>query len=124
MIWSQSEFDQHVSTYSKCPTGGPGGLICCGACTASYSRFLSETAKEMEVQTLSGVGREVSELLELLHDAQVRLKQALDVSTGNEIKRSMLSRDHQVEEDKFTDANGAFGASTSLMGIMDIFGNK
>ena len=51
------------------------------------------------------------ELLELLHDAQVRLKQALDVSTGNEIKRSMLSRDHQVEEDKFTDANGAFGAS-------------
>jgi hypothetical protein len=121
VIWSQSEFDQHVSSYSKCPTGGPGGLICCGPCTSSYSRLLSETAKEMEVQTLSGVGREVSELIELLHDAQNRLKQALDVSNGNSIKRSMLSRD-QIGED---DAKGAFAASsTSLMGIMDIFGNK
>ena len=34
----------------------------------------------------------------------------------------MLSGDHQVDVDTFTDANGAFGASTSLMGIMDIFG--
>jgi hypothetical protein len=75
----------------------------------------------MEVQTLSGVGREVSELIELLHDAQNRLKQALDVSNGNSIKRSMLSRD-QIGED---DAKGAFAvSSTSLMGIMDIFGNK
>ena len=43
----------------------------------SYSRWLSETANEMEVQTLSGVGRrEVSELLELLQDAQIRLPEA------------------------------------------------
>ncbi len=126
VVWSQSEFDQHVSTYSKCPTGGPGGLICCGACTANYSRFLSETAKEMEVQTLSGVGREVSELLELLHDAQDRLKQALDVSTGNDIKRSMLSRRGDAAEEGTTssDASGAFGASSTIMGIMDIFGKK
>lgn len=123
VIWSQSEFDQHVSTYSKCPAGGPGGLICCGACTASYSRFLSETAKEMEVQTLSGVGREVSELLELLHDAQFRLKQALDVRTGNDVKRSMLSRDQAGEKESSN--NDRFAPSASLMGIMDIYnGNK
>ena len=120
VIWSQSEFDAHVATYSKCPTGGPGGLICCGPCTASYSRLLSETAKEMEGQTLSGVGREVSELVELLHDAQVRLKQAVDVSTGNEIRRSLLNRD-QVDG---KDDEYRVGNNSSLMGIIDIFSSK
>ena len=104
VIWSQPEFDAHVATYSKCPTGGPGGLICCAPCTASCSRLLSETAKEMEAQTVSTVGREVSELVELLHDAQIRLKQAVDVSNGNEIRRSLLNRE-EVEE-RSGDQNG------------------
>ena len=119
VIWSQSEFDNHVASYSKCPTGGPGGLICCGPCTASYSRLLSETAKEMEVQTLSGVGREVSELLELMHDAQVRLQQAVDVSNSNSIRRDML-RDGDDQEN----GNSARGRNSGLLGIIDIFTSK
>jgi len=118
VIWSQSEFDAHVATYSKCPTGGPGGLVCCAPCTASYSRLLSETATEMEAQTVSTVGREVSELVELLHDAQVRLKQAVDVSNGNEIRRGLLSREEVEKRNEYR------GASASLMGIMDIFNSK
>eukprot|EP00979_Chaetoceros_neogracilis_P014737 scaffold4843_cov266-Chaetoceros_neogracile.AAC.19 len=117
VIWSQAEFGDHVASYSKCPTGGPGGLICCGPCTASYSRLLSETAKEMEVQTLSGVGREVSELLELLHDAQVRLQQAVDISNSNGIRRDML-RDGDEQLQSTRDRN------SSLLGIIDIFNNK
>jgi len=119
VIWSQSEFDNHVASYSKCPTGGPGGLICCGPCTASYSRLLSETAKEMEVQTLSGVGREVSELLELLHDAQVRLQQSVDISNSNSIRRDMLrDGDDQENGDSARDRN------SGLLGIIDIFTSK
>jgi len=118
VIWSLSEFDDHVASYSKCLTGGPGGLICCGPCTASYSRLLSETAKEMETQTLSGVGREVSELLELLHDAQVRLLQAVDISNTNGIRRDML-RDGDEEEVQSTRER-----NSGLLGIMDIFNSK
>lgn len=115
VIWSQSEFDSHIMSYSKCPNGGPGGLICCGPCTASYSRLLSETAKEMEVQTLSGIGREVSELLELLHDAQVRLKEAVDISNSNDIRRDMI-------RDPSEDKDGLLGYphTSGWMGVMDI----
>jgi hypothetical protein len=71
----------------------------------------------MEVQTLSGVGREVSELLELLHDAQVRLQQAVDVSNSNGIRRDML-RDGDEQLQSTRDRN------SSLLGIIDIFNNK
>uniref|UniRef100_A0A7S1Z0C0 PHD-type domain-containing protein n=1 Tax=Trieres chinensis TaxID=1514140 RepID=A0A7S1Z0C0_TRICV len=37
----------------QCPVGGPGGLICCSACTASFSRMLTETAQEMEAQMIA-----------------------------------------------------------------------
>lgn len=116
IIWSQSEFDSHVMSYNKCPTGGPGGLICCGPCTTSYSRLLSETAKEMEVQTLSGVGREVSELLELLHDAQVRLKEAVDVSNCNDIRREMIRDPSEEMEGQVGDPQ-----NPGWIGLMDIF---
>lgn len=115
VVWSQSEFDAHVATYSKCPTGGPGGLICCEPCTQSYSTLLNDTTKEMESQTVSTVGREVSELIELLYDAQVRLKQALDLANGNEVRRSLLT---PKDADDGTDVRGNIN---SLTGIMDIF---
>jgi hypothetical protein len=77
-------------TYDSCPDGGPGGLICCSYCTAAYSRFLSNNAKEMEAQTVSRVGQEVSEILELLEDAKQRLQRASHVSQSNEERRSIL----------------------------------
>ena len=76
--------------YESCPDGGPGGLICCSYCTAAYSRFLSNTAKEMEAQTVSKVGQEVSEILELLEDAKQRLQRASYVSQSNEERRGIL----------------------------------
>lgn len=92
LVWNQSEFDSHVKTYDKCPTGGPGGLICCALCSSSYSRLLTNTAKEMETQTVAKIGREVCELVELLRDAQLRLQQAVDVSNANECRRNLLDR--------------------------------
>ena len=77
-------------TYDSCPDGGPGGLICCSYCTAAYSRFLSNNAKEMEAQTVARVGQEVSEILELLEDAKLRLQRASHVSESNEERRSVL----------------------------------
>jgi len=85
----QSE-DDDSPTYKPCPDGGPGGLICCSYCTASYSRFLSNTAKEMEAQSVSRVGQEVSEILELLADAKQRLQRASDVSQSNDDRRGLL----------------------------------
>jgi hypothetical protein len=79
-------------TYESCPDGGPGGLICCSYCTAAYSRFLSNTAKEMEAQTVSKVGQEVSEILELLEDAKQRLQRATYVSQSNEERRGILDQ--------------------------------
>ncbi len=77
-------------SYEPCPDGGPGGLICCSYCTAAYSRFLSNTAKEMEAQSVSRVGQEVSEVLELLEDAKQRLQRASSVLHSNEVRRGLL----------------------------------
>jgi hypothetical protein len=86
-----AEFDSHGTTFDSCPNGGLGGLICCQQCESAYSRFLSDTAKEIESQTVSRVGREVSEMLELLEDAKLRLQQALEASEANDFRRSMCS---------------------------------
>lgn len=80
-----------ASKLFSCPIGGPGGLICCDVCTASYSKMLSQTEKEHEIQMVSKIGQEVSELMELLTDAQIRLQQALDASKGNDKRRGLLA---------------------------------
>lgn len=85
-----SDGDLDKPSYEPCPDGGPGGLICCSYCTAAYSRFLSNTAKEMEAQSVSRVGQEVSEILELLEDAKQRLLRATSVSQSNEVRRGLL----------------------------------
>jgi hypothetical protein len=84
--------DTTPTTYEPCPDGGPGGLICCSYCTAAYSRFLVNTAKEMEAQSVSRVGQEVSEILEMLEDAKQRLQRASYVSQSNEDRRSLLEQ--------------------------------
>ena len=85
-------------TYKPCPEGGPGGLICCSQCTAAYSRFLSNTAKEMEAQSVAMAGQEVSEILELLEDAKQRLQRASDVSQSNEERRGLLGENQGAAE--------------------------
>jgi hypothetical protein len=83
-------------TYQPCPDGGPGGLICCSYCTAAYSRFLSNTAEEMEAQSVARAGQEVSEILELLSDAKQRLQRASDVSQSNEERRGLLDKNQSA----------------------------
>jgi len=82
--------EEDAPTYKACPTGGPGGLICCSYCSASYSRLLSNTAKEMEAQSIARKGQEVSEILELLADAKQRLLVATDLSRSNDERRSLM----------------------------------
>ncbi len=87
---TQTNQKEDAPTYKACPTGGPGGLICCSYCNASYSRLLSNTAKEMEAQSIARKGQEVSEILELLADAKQRLLVATDLSRSNDERRSLL----------------------------------
>jgi len=86
----KSEIDfgntNHLMPVPACPSGGPGGLICCLHCASSYSRVLSNTTKEMETQMVWKVGQEVGELMEMLQDAQARMRLALDVSKENDVR--------------------------------------
>ena len=86
-------------TYAQCPEGGPGGLICCSHCTAAYSRLLSNTVKEMEAQSVSSVGHEVNEILELLADAKQRLHRMTVVSETNEMRRDLLDKNESAHEE-------------------------
>mmetsp|Transcript_14784 Transcript_14784/g.21864 ORF Transcript_14784/g.21864 Transcript_14784/m.21864 type:complete len:723 (-) Transcript_14784:89-2257(-) len=120
-IYWKDELASHVESYQACPTGGPGGLICCDFCTASYSRLMCDTSKEMERQTISKVGREVSEMLELLRDAQLRMQQAVEVAKANDERRSLLSS-NEVETECSTIINDQMGnnVNTSAVGMLDI----
>ncbi len=121
IVWNQADFNAHVVSYAKCPSGGPGGLICCASCTAAYSRQLSETSKEMDSQTVSSVGREVSELIQLLHDAQKRLQQSVDISNANDTRMSLLNRE-QVGFEYNLDDSTKTANENSVVGFMDVFG--
>jgi len=119
VVWSQSQFDCQKVSYRKCPIGGPGGLICCRPCSTAYSRFLVDTTMEMEEQSVSSVGKEVSELMKLLFVAQVKLQQSVDVTNTNEIRRSLLDED-EVENFDNNEVNEAT-ENDQAFGIMDIF---
>ena len=80
----------HQMPAPACPSGGPGGLICCSHCATSYSQILANTTKEMEAQTVEKVGQEVGELIEMLRDAQTRLRLAVDVSKENDVRRRAI----------------------------------
>ena len=73
-----------------CPTGGPGGPRCCSRCSTSYARILSNTTKTAETAAISEVGQEVAQLEEMLRDAQMRLRLAVDVQKENDIRRGAV----------------------------------
>lgn len=81
--WQEHEFDSITETvdsalpYDACPNGGPGGLICCAACTKTYSQFLSSTAKDMEVQKIKKMNKDVTELLGFLSGSRSKMYDAL-----------------------------------------------
>ena len=73
-----------------CPTGGPGGPRCCSRCSTSYARILSNNTKATETAAISEVGQEVAQLEEMLRDAQMRLRLAVDVQKENDIRRGAV----------------------------------
>ena len=75
---------------ASCPTGGPGGPRCCSRCSTSYARILSNTTKAAETAAISEVGQEVTQLEEMLRDAQMRLRLAVDVQKENDIRRGAV----------------------------------
>lgn len=86
-----SYFDENVGLSApQCPKGGPGGLVCCEACTVSYALYLNQTTSEMDAHNVSKVGEEVNELLELLQDSQKRLKAAVDMAQEHEVQRGVM----------------------------------
>lgn len=66
-----------VSYKDICPQGGPGGLICCSICTATYSKFLSMTYRDVEEQRTSKVAEEVTQLLGFLKDSKEQLARSV-----------------------------------------------
>lgn len=77
--WNNSDFDDEENEkYSDyCPIGGPGGLICCSACTSMYSDFLSETQKSLEDQKTIHIGWQVEAMSFILDETKDRLKKSL-----------------------------------------------
>jgi hypothetical protein len=81
--WKPHEIDDtdQSDAYGwKCPNDGPGGLICCERCSAAYSKYLTQTTREIETQRASNLGYEVKELLGFLSDAQSKLSIAADAA--------------------------------------------
>lgn len=81
--WEPLEIDnaeQSDAYGSKCPTNGPGGLICCEICSATYSKYLTQTTREIETQKASNLGYEVKELMGFLSEAKQKLSIACDAA--------------------------------------------
>jgi hypothetical protein len=83
--WTPHTFDpspkhlkQRLVRYNEiCPNNGPGGMICCSACAATYSGYLSSTLKSMTVQRTSKLAAETEELLAMLNATKSRLVESV-----------------------------------------------
>jgi hypothetical protein len=74
--WTPHPFDgkeENVSYSNICPTGGPGGLICCEVCTATYSKYLSATYQDVEEQRTSKVAGELTQLVGFMTNTKKKL---------------------------------------------------
>lgn len=62
-----------VPFQGTCPTGGPGGLICCRACTAMYCDYLTSTYNEIEDQKMTKAVADLETVTQYLEINQERL---------------------------------------------------
>ena len=65
---------------SKCPTGGPGGLLCCSHCSNAYSDYLSTTFDELESQKTNKVAAELESISNFLDLNRSRLYVSVDAA--------------------------------------------
>ena len=81
--WTPHPFDNNTEEEAKvsyetvCPVGGPGGLICCEVCAATYSKYMSSTYKDIEEQKTSKVAGELKQLVEFMGNAKKQLRQTV-----------------------------------------------
>ena len=79
--WTPHVLDSKDLSYSMlCQHGGPGGLVCCDSCTASYTKYLTKTFSDMETQKMAKAGEEVKELLDFTRNAKLKLSQTIKVA--------------------------------------------
>mmetsp|Transcript_15284 Transcript_15284/g.21298 ORF Transcript_15284/g.21298 Transcript_15284/m.21298 type:complete len:321 (+) Transcript_15284:167-1129(+) len=77
--WTPHTFDSQTHSYENtCPTGGPGGLICCEMCANVYSQYMSQTATELEAVCVEKVEKEAKELMGFLRDSHAKLNDAVE----------------------------------------------
>lgn len=70
-----NDTDDYIQT---CPTGGPGGLICCQACSDKYGSFLSQTIQDLETQRMRQEVAETKEIMQLLEGDEREMAESVE----------------------------------------------
>jgi hypothetical protein len=87
------ETDNDAPYHEACPNGGPGGMICCDACSQKYSLFLSQTMEDLETSRMRMETAEVKELMQLLEGSEKALAEAVDeVAAVEELEGTSVGR--------------------------------
>jgi hypothetical protein len=63
-----------TSNDSLCPSGGSGGLVCCPHCSRTYSDFLSQTAKDVELQKTRRIAEEAKGVMRYIEQGRKDLE--------------------------------------------------
>ncbi|CAJ1966895.1 unnamed protein product [Cylindrotheca closterium] len=97
ITWTPVEVWKEGDSYDKiCPSGGPGGLICCQECAKKYSSFVDDTMKDLEAQRTHKLGNEVKEIATLLEQGRSDLERIGSVARRKPppTNRRMFQSDH------------------------------
>ena len=75
IVWTPHDYDSQPNLHEQlCPTGGPGGLVCCHVCASAYSRYLAQAVTDMDTQNLEHAGNEVQELMGFMDETRSKLQ--------------------------------------------------
>ena len=76
VVWTPHEFDADPEAWRQCPTGGPGGLICCPPCVSKYMDFMTSSCLDMERCLNTKVHNELAELTDFFRSTKATLKES------------------------------------------------
>jgi len=77
--FKKHDFDKRGGSFAKCPTGGPGGLICCASCSSSYNEYMNFTVRDFEEQAINVISHEYADVVEELKVMNSKLNKALSL---------------------------------------------
>mmetsp|Transcript_2479 Transcript_2479/g.5956 ORF Transcript_2479/g.5956 Transcript_2479/m.5956 type:complete len:368 (+) Transcript_2479:342-1445(+) len=72
---------EETSEDESCPTGGPGGLICCESCSTKFNLSLTRTSEDVESHRMIKESGEVTEILGFLAQKKTELKEAVNAAS-------------------------------------------